>query len=485
MPTVDYLELQKASKLFDFSLNLNIVTDSATMCAVRVYEMQALGVLLVSNYALALSKNFPGIFTPLWAEEVGRIIDGYTPDEVLSMQLEGIREVFSGRTVFDRLNTVFSAVGLAERFEEKGVLILCGEVTAEARADFEAQTYAAHRLVDLSSSGPDALVALPSEGYCVLLGSGRHDRHFLEDLVNAHKFTDVGYTSFATWEEKEGAYEYVEGPVPARDALFDLRRASAQEVAAGQTPVGLLGFKVLAPHYGRDTSSTEKRLAVIMPVYNNGVYLKGRSFRSLLRSSVFNQMRVYLIDDGSTDGETPQAVAEIADAHDNVEAFYFADGDSGSASRARNKGLVLAQEPLVTFLDPDNEAVGDGYARLLAAFDAEPDLTLIAGGNVKLSAKDTHEPGHSLTCAPIPNSWESLLDHKFMPVNCQAMVIRRDYLVKNDICYTGDRCLREALTTLSTRDEAFTANMRFYDFPVVVHYNDILLTLQGQMNDTL
>jgi glycosyltransferase involved in cell wall biosynthesis len=432
-PAIDYLELQKASKLFDYSLNLNSIIDSATMCSMRTYEMQALGVLLVSNYALALSRSFPGIFTPLFAEEVGRILDGYTPDEVLSMQLEGIRAVFTGRTVFDRLNTVFTAVGLGERFVEKGVLVLCDEATAEVRADFEAQTYTARRLVDLSAPGPDALAALPSEGYCVYLGPGRHSRHFLEDLVNAHKFTDVGYASFASWEEKEGAYEYAEGPAPARDALFDLRRASVSEIASDRPLAGLMGFKVLAPRYGRDTSATEKRLALIIPVYNNGAYLKGRSFRSLLRSSVFDQMRVYLIDDGSTDGVTPQVVAEIAKAHDNVEAVYFVDGGSGSASRPRNKGLELAQEPLVTFLDPDDEAIGDGYARLLATFDAEPGLAFVTGGTHKLYADASHAPGLSPADGPILDSRAFLRDRKFMPLNCQTMIVRRDYLAEHDI----------------------------------------------------
>ncbi|WP_460690797.1 glycosyltransferase, partial [Nesterenkonia suensis] len=43
------------------------------------------------------------------------------------------------------------------------------------------------------------------------------------------------------------------------------------------------------------------RLSVIVPVYNNGDHLRHKAFASLRRSSIFSQMHILLIDDGSTD----------------------------------------------------------------------------------------------------------------------------------------------------------------------------------------
>lgn len=54
----------------------------------------------------------------------------------------------------------------------------------------------------------------------------------------------------------------------------------------------------------RRLTGDRKEIAVIIPIYNNGRYLQGRCFRSLLRSSVFDKMQIYLIDDGSDDEET-------------------------------------------------------------------------------------------------------------------------------------------------------------------------------------
>lgn len=61
IPSFSHAELQKVHKLFDYSLNLNSVVSSKTMCAMRVYELQALGVPIISNDALAIRRHFPNI----------------------------------------------------------------------------------------------------------------------------------------------------------------------------------------------------------------------------------------------------------------------------------------------------------------------------------------------------------------------------------------------------------------------------------------
>lgn len=47
-----------------------------------------------------------------------------------------------------------------------------------------------------------------------------------------------------------------------------------------------------------------------------------------------------------------------------MTTYFFDQGGSGSAARPRNKGIEISKEPYVTYLDPDNEAISDGYAKL-------------------------------------------------------------------------------------------------------------------------
>ena len=359
LPSLSYDDLQKAHKLFDYSVNLNSVTTSPTMCARRTYEVQALGGLMLSNYSLAVSNQFPEIPIVLEPSEVGRILGGHTPGEVLNMQLDGIRRMFGGCTVYDRLNRMFSLCGIPASFPARPVYVLCEDPAALA-GPLAAQSLAGAEAVALSEA-PARLAG--SDGFAVVWDGSGSNPHFLQDLVNAFKFVDVDYVRYAG--EGEAGYDYVEGEPPAEGALFNLARVPAAEVASGSAAGRREGFALAEPAPPRPVSPGPTDRAVIVPVHDNGRYLEGRCFRSLLRSSVFDRMRVYLVDDGSTDPGTLAAVERLAASYPNVVAHFFGDGGSGSASRPRNKGLEMCSEPYVTFLDPDNEAVNDGYARLL------------------------------------------------------------------------------------------------------------------------
>lgn len=430
MPPVEHRLLQKVHKIFDFTVNLNSVTDSPTMCAMRVYEVQALGSLMITNYAYSVSRSFPGLFTVFDSDEVGRILGGYTDDEILSMQIEGIRDVYSRHTAFDRLNQVFEAVGVEDRFSVRSVLVVFDEETEEAREFFARQVCPGKELLPpsgASANGDGFMIRLPGSGLPT-------SPVYLLDLVNAFKFADADYVRYAEGGSLDRAYEYCFDDPSPEGVLFDLRKVDARGIVAGELPSGLRGFEVVEPRWGRDTSATGKDLAVIVPVYNNGGYLWKRCFRSLMRSSAFERMRVYLVDDGSTDGVTPMVVRWISETFDNVTAYFFGEGGSGSASRARNKGFELSSEPFVTYLDPDNEAVGDGYAALLGDLEAH-DVDFAFGPILKVVPQLPHvselrwcDDEGVVDCGPA-----ALAARGFRTQSIQGCVVRRSLIAENGI----------------------------------------------------
>ncbi len=425
IPPLAHRDLQTAHKLFDWTINLNSVTDSATMCARRVYEVQALGGLLLTNYSLSMSRGFPGAFVVHSSSEVTSILDGYTLDELVAMQIEGIRGMYDGCTVYDRLNEVFEAVGLEERFPVRPVYVVCGERDGAAEEAFETLDCPGKVLL----SEEEARALEDPDGFMVRLPAGaRPSRWWLLDMVNAFKFTDGAYVSYVPGYE--GAYDYARGTATPEGCLFDLAKVPVSDVLDGSSLSGLWGFSVVEPRWGRDTSGSPKDLAVVVPVHNSGRYLWGRCFRSLLRSSVFDRMRVYLVDDGSTDGETERIVRWMAETFDNVEAYFFGDGGSGSAARPRNKGVEMASEPYIAFIDPDDEAVGDGYAELLADLER-------TGADFALGSRLKVSPG---SAAPVEAAWlegdalvedprATLVEKGFQVQNIQGAVYRRDLIV--------------------------------------------------------
>lgn len=173
---------------------------------------------------------------------------------------------------------------------------------------------------------------------------------------------------------------------------------------------------------------------MIVPIYNNGSHLLHKCIASLRRSSIFDQMEIILVDDGSTDIETVHAIEMLEHDLTDVKVFRFPPGGSGSASRPRNKGLELASCAYVTYLDPDNEALNDAYVKLLHTTAATGvdfavgDMTRWRGENSPVRytkfLRDRLHMEHDVgTGGP-----QALVDMGFMPISIQALVARTAWL---------------------------------------------------------
>jgi glycosyltransferase involved in cell wall biosynthesis len=112
-------------------------------------------------------------------------------------------------------------------------------------------------------------------------------------------------------------------------------------------------------------------VSVIIPAYNQAGFLAG-AIRSALAQD-FADLEVIVVDDGSTDAT--RAVAEnVADAR-----VRYVHQENRGLSAARNTGIRLARGAFLTFLDSDDEFLGDKLTVLMAAFDENPRLGLVAG----------------------------------------------------------------------------------------------------------
>lgn len=140
----------------------------------------------------------------------------------------------------------------------------------------------------------------------------------------------------------------------------------------------------------RTAAEQNLKLAIIVPVFNNGEHLRTAAFPSLAASKHFRRMHVLLVDDGSTYQPTLDAVAELAAGHPNVTAFFRPTGGTGSASLARNTGLALAFTDYVGYLDPDDELL-EGHWALVQALDEHQDAELAVGNQVRVFGNQAHD----------------------------------------------------------------------------------------------
>lgn len=444
VPAIEHTLLQKVHKLFDFNVNINTVQDSPTMCAMRVYELQALGCLVLSNYSLAVSENFPDMFMINNRQEAGEILSGYSREELYRMQVKGIRNVMTDKTVFDRLDYIFDKCGVNYRFGKRNVIVLCDKKSGEICRMFDSQTYENKILVEEKHFDADEhmedFIAFMSEEYS-------YGENYLTDMINAFKYCDVEFVTKGNHvnsqgEDKGYEYDFTDQSGDICTTVMTCRKYLENRGLPGI--FGRRGHFVTGKGFKLDSFEIEKRrenicaerelktedrkISVIVPVYNNGGYLEGRCFKSLMRSSVFDKMQIYLIDDGSNDTDTVKTVKRLSEEFDNVTAYFFEKGGSGSAARPRNKGVEISKEPYITYLDPDNEAINDGYAKLYEKMK-KGDADMVFGAILmRATSEKLMRIGYLFKDGNIDNPRKLLISENFRSQSIQACLVKRELI---------------------------------------------------------
>jgi len=102
-------------------------------------------------------------------------------------------------------------------------------------------------------------------------------------------------------------------------------------------------------------------VALIVPIYNVQDYLD-ECLESVAAQTVFSELQVVLVDDGSTDA-SGEIAAAFAERHVNVTLVTQENRGLGGA---RNRGLQEVDAPLVTFLDSDDRLPPEAIETLRA-----------------------------------------------------------------------------------------------------------------------
>lgn len=459
---IDRLEhklLQRVHKLFRYNINFNSIKYSPSMCAMRVYELQAQGTILLSNYAKSVNYKFPNIQLMNDALDFSFFIDSAYVDEMKIRQYDGVRNIMSNKTSFDCAANIASKIGVYDiEDRHKSVLVLLKGDEEVLGLSFERQTYSNKHLHSFDQIDN---LDLTFYDYITVFVSGRdYEPNYLTDMVNAFKYTDSKYVTKNVFYTDDGVvnlgqeHQYTNVMSGADLTLFSTKKHSVKallKLLNTLTPCFLEGgYSIDALNMNHNSYMRSKYLAsgffegerllsVIVPVYNNGKFLTHKCFSSLMRNKLFPQMEILLVDDGSTDCDTIKTIERLDFIYPNVKLYIFPIGGSGSASRARNKGLELATCDLITYLDPDNEISPGGYDILYNHYvdstNRGRNVDFVSGYNFKVAEEGgsvcRHTKGKPLYIDNLRDDF--LLKKNFPVISTQAAVIRRRLLLDNAI----------------------------------------------------
>lgn len=459
LPPVQHAVLQKLHKLFRYNLNFNSIKQSPTMCAMRVYELQAQGNGFISNYANSVFNKFPGIRIVPFKQDMSFDFGRDETWEEYQINVSNIREVLNSKASYQVVSTLLSNIGLSsEAKRDTTIAVICNKKTPAIVRNFEAQSYTDKVLLEKADlqRWDEAKEKYQIGYFCWFSESNSYEKYYLNDLLNGFKYTNCRYITKNAYFDRKGRYvdgeqhEYTTQCSGKGLSLFSAQYLSPSDFDSYGADVGFefengysidpfeVNFVAYMQRYLSQTNSYQ--LSVIVPVYNNGRFLVSKCLPSLQRNRLWSEMEILLVDDGSTDHETLATLEYLEALYPNVRVKFNHDGGSGSASRPRNQGIDMASAPLVTFLDPDNEIAPGAYDLLMELYreanqsSPEP-VEFVSGFHVKVGEDvktiGKHTPKR---LSIIKNFKEGYFDKgRFPVVATQSAVLSKGFLDKNGI----------------------------------------------------
>ncbi len=191
-PEVSHATLQKIHKMYSWSINVNSIKNSNTMFAGRVYELQALGNLIISNHSKGMEDKFPEVIVE---DGLGKSVDEltkYSAEKIYEKRIDGVRRVMTGETTYDRVNFIMDFIGEETvNLEKKIGIVIPKENETELSAMARAQSYKNKEIIKKSDLNQEAY-----ERYDMIAffdSDSEYSQFYIEDMVNGFKYTDCDF----------------------------------------------------------------------------------------------------------------------------------------------------------------------------------------------------------------------------------------------------------------------------------------------------
>jgi glycosyltransferase involved in cell wall biosynthesis len=461
----------------------------------RYLSVLAHGGHMFTNYTKSINKYFYSQMIYHGDFEIENQLKNYNEEDLFRFRCENIIYAhleFSTRKFYEK---IFGALGVVTENPLPKIYVILDERDKDSKYFFDAQTYENKEIISLSELN-EKLPLLREEDFVTYFKSGNaYGRLYLSDLMAALLYSD---SECATKKEsgKASFYRYGKGDIFLENSVAKIKkikRAPYHLEGAIQTEKYFQLSNCFINDKKRKTKD-EKKVGIIVPVYNNGKQLYYRNFRSILRSSVFDKFRVYLIDDGSSNAETINIIKEIGARYDNVKTYFFEKGGSGAAGRPRNKGIEICEEEYAAFEDPDDESVNNSYKHFLGAANERDEYDLISAKGHYITFHD----GKKKIETPIVNEdklyEEKNFNNEFPEkkekfqiarryTDTHISMIKKDFLVKNNLRFIEKHTSEDNLLALEILDaKPNTLSVNIYKCAYFAENDDSVTRTKGIEN---
>lgn len=163
-------------------------------------------------------------------------------------------------------------------------------------------------------------------------------------------------------------------------------------------------------------------LGIIIPAYNYADQLEPAVLSALACSNNDIDLRLIVIDDGSTD-HTKEVVQDLQAAG---HAFKYLYQNNTGPAAARNRGIENSDAEFLIFLDADDELCPAGVKQGVAAIIDQPDAELLIAGHNSISESKVKYVSPGSISKHCEINFRRYLIEKKITLSSGAMIIRRE-----------------------------------------------------------
>ena len=195
------------------------------------------------------------------------------------------------------------------------------------------------------------------------------------------------------------------------------------------------------------------KISVIFPFFNGAYYIE-EALDSVINQTIFDDIEVIIIDDGSTDNAR-FLVSKYAIDYENVHLFRK---ENGGVSSARNYAMKYAKGEYIHFMDADDYLMFDSLEKLYN-LAKEDDYDIVSGSFLRFNSKKTwistiSKYVYKNIDAPVKNiqlddypdlTWDMLIWNK---------IYKREFLEKNNVQFANGLRFQDNVFSLEVLSKA-------------------------------
>lgn len=381
--TIPHERLMKLHKATKWGINLNSVHDSNTMFANRVYELQAMGNVIISNYNRGVHNKFPSVQLVNSSKDVESLVRDSKLIDQKELIAEGIRNVMLNHTSFHRMSKVFKVLGIDYDIKDPSILVI-GE-GEHVEKSFDRQIYTNKTLVS-NSEFDNSRDIIKNYDYVAKFSNGiAYGEYYLENLLSTFAYMNADVVTM-----NKDNYKYVDQSNYVESAsMISSNKFSSfynNNDAISFFNIPQTEMQKIEDNSDKTSDIKSTKLTVLIPVSDEDIYyLESKTLYSLRDLNI--NIKIASYNDISVRNKT--ILERITRKYNNVDCTL--EKTNSNVNVAINSSISNIESEYLFILKPGNQVSRSNLKVLLKELEnSSEDIILGETNNLIESRKESN-----------------------------------------------------------------------------------------------